>query len=167
MTIYTCSKTSYITFNTINLNIYITNLSIDCIVDLFVVFIDFYIDVFINFVNDCCVISRNLSIDILIYFVKDCSIVSFNLVIDSRFDVSDSSTNFAVQFSNSFCILVDSSFVIANQCTVFDSDCTSYIDVFFVLVNTFSKTVQVTFNAVNFNIYIVDCCCIVRNICSI
>ena len=118
MTIYTTFKAIQITFNAINLNIYITNLSIDCIVDLFVVFIDFYIDVFINFVNDCCVISSNLSIDILIYFVKNCSIVSFNLVIDSRFDVSDSSTNFAVQCFDSFCILVDSSCIVSNICSI-------------------------------------------------
>ena len=172
MTIYTCSKTSYITFNAINLNIYITNLSIDCVVDLLIVFIDFHINVFINFVNDCCVIfidcisnvlvnysviSSNLSINILIYFIKDCSVVSFNLVINSRFDVSNSSANFTVQCFDCFCIFVDSSFVIANELTVFDSNCTSYIDVFFVLIYTFSKTIQVTFKAINFNTYIVDC----------
>ena len=182
MTIYTTFKAIQITFNAINLNIYITNLSIDCVVDLLIVFIDFHINVFINFVNDCCVIfidcisnvlvnysviSSNLSINILIYFIKDCSIISFNLVINSRFDISDSSSNFTVQFSNSFCILVDSSFVIANQCTVFDSNCTSYIDIFFVLIYTFSKTIQVTFNAVNFYIYIVNRSCIISNICSI
>ena len=182
MTIYTCSKASYITFNAINLNIYITNLSIDCVVDLLIVFIDFHINVFINFVNDCCVIfidcisnvlvnysviSSNLSINILIYFIKDCSIISFNLVINSRFDVSNSSANFTVQCFDCFCIFVDSSFVIANELTVFDSNCTSYIDVFFVLIYTFCKTIQVTFNAINFYIYIVNSCSVISNICSV
>ena len=41
MTIYASFKTCYITFNAINLNIYITNLRINCVVNLFVVFIDF------------------------------------------------------------------------------------------------------------------------------
>ena len=125
MTIYTCSKTSYITFNTINFNIYI----VDCIVDCFVVFSDF--------------------------------------VINSSFDIFNCSTNFTVQCFNSFCILIDSDFVITDEFTVFDSNCTSYINIFFVLVNTFSKTIQITFNAINFNIYIVDCRCIISNICSI
>ena len=98
MTIYTCSKTSYITFNAINLNIYIANFFVDCIVDLSVIFIDLYINIFINFVNDCSVISIDFSVNVLIYFINDCcviaidfiinilvdnSVVSFNLIIDS------------------------------------------------------------------------------------
>ena len=83
MTVYTTFKAIQITFNTINLNIYITNFFVDCIVNLCVIFIDFHINVFIHFVNDCCVVSIDLSINIVIYFIDNSSIVSFNLIIDS------------------------------------------------------------------------------------
>ena len=126
MTIYATFKAIQVAFNTINLNIYFTNLSIDCIVDLFVIFVDFYIDVFVNLIKDCCVIFIDFNIDIFINFIKNCSIVvsdcsidiisnhcivSFNLSIDCIFHISDCSANLAFQF-------LDIIFVSTNTCGV-------------------------------------------------
>ena len=91
MTIYASFKTCYITFNAINLNIYITNLRINCVVNLFVVFIDFYINIFINLVKNCSVIFSNLVIDRLI----NNYIIFINFVSNSVFDICDLSTNMA------------------------------------------------------------------------
>ena len=91
MTVYAFFKARYITFNAINLNIYITNLRIDCVVNLFVVFIDFYINIFINLVKNCSVIFSNLVIDRLI----NNYIIFINFVSNSVFDICDLSTNMA------------------------------------------------------------------------
>ena len=91
MTVYAFFKARYITFNAINLNIYITNLRIDCVVNLFVVFIDFYINVFINLIKNCSVIFCNLVIDRLI----NNYIIFINFVSNSVFDICDLSTNMA------------------------------------------------------------------------
>ena len=89
MTVYAFFKARYITFNAINLNIYITNLRIDCVVNLFVVFIDFYINIFINLVKNCSVIFSNLIIDRLI----NNYIIFIDFVSNSVFDICDLSTN--------------------------------------------------------------------------
>ena len=89
MTVYASFKARYITFNAINLNIYITNLRIDCVVNLFVVFIDFYINIFINLVKNCSIIFSNLIIDRLI----NNYIIFINFVSNSIFDICDLSTN--------------------------------------------------------------------------
>ena len=91
MTVYAFFKARYITFNAINLNIYITNLRIDCVVNLFVVFIDFYINIFINLVKNCSVIFSNLVIDRLI----NNYIIFINFVSNSVFDICNLSTNMA------------------------------------------------------------------------
>ena len=91
MTVYAFFKARYITFNAINLNIYITNLRINCVVNLFVVFIDFYINIFINLVKNCSVIFSNLVIDRLI----NNYIIFINFVSNSVFDICDLSTNMA------------------------------------------------------------------------
>ena len=103
MTIYATFKAIQVAFNTINLNIYFTNLSIDCIVDLFVIFVDFYIDVLI----DNSVVISDCSFDI----ISNHCVIGFNLSIDCIFHISDCCANLTFQF-------LDIIFVSTNTCRV-------------------------------------------------
>ena len=137
MTIYATFKAIQVAFNAINLNVHFTNLSIDCIVDLFVIFVDFYIDVFINFIKNCSIVVSNSSFNIIIDYciviidscfdvlidnsvvISDCSVdiisnhcvIGFNLSIDCIFHISDCCANLTFQF-------LDIIFVSTNTCRV-------------------------------------------------
>ena len=114
MAIYACFKARYIAFHTINLNIYFTNLSINCVVDLFIIFIDFYINILINLVKNCGIVCINLSIDRLI----NNYIIFINFVSNSIFDICNLSTNMAFQIIDRFCISIDISAVSCNVCSI-------------------------------------------------
>ena len=176
MTIYATFQAFYITFNTVNFYIYIVNscsvISNVCSVVCNVCSI--FSDTF-TIVSNCHYVSLNVcSIrsdvsSIIFYFTIDISNLIFNII-----DYSRGFTYLTFQFINSFCIninicsvICNSYFVVANEFTIFKSNCASYVDVFSVLIDFSSKIFQVAFNAINFYIYIVDCCYIVSNISSV
>ena len=182
MTVYTFSKTCYITFNTINFYIYIVNsccilcniscisinfyiccintfaiiydslcinsdiLSIVCNVSSIVFYLNIrFVDAFAIIYNSLCVYSDVLSIicnvsSIIFYLTIDISNLSFNIVDNCR-----GLTYFAFQFINSFSVDIDilsivfnSYLVVADKLTVFKSNCTSYINIFCILIYPFS-----------------------------
>ena len=161
MTIYTFFKTCYITFNTINfyidiiditfnavyLNIYIVN---SCCIVCNVSCISIYfhiccINTFAIIYDSLCINSDVLSIvcdvsSVVFYLTIDISDLSFNIVDNCR-----GLTYFAFQFINSFSVDIDilsvvfnSYLVITDKLTVFKGNCTSYINIFCILIYAFS-----------------------------
>ena len=175
MTIYACFKTCYITFNTINFNIYVVNsccivCNVSCIsiyfhiccINTFAIIYDslciysdvlsiiFYlnicfVDAFTIIYNSLCVYSDVLSIvcdvsNVIFYLTIDISDLSFNIVNNCR-----GLTYFAFQFINSFSVDIDilsvvfnSYLVITDKLTIFKGNCTSYINIFCILIYPFS-----------------------------
>ena len=161
MTIYAIFKTCYITFNTINfyidiiditfntvyLNIYVVN---SCCIVCNVSCISIYfhiccINTFAIIYDSLCINSDVLSIvcdvsSVVFYLTIDISDLSFNIVDNCR-----GLTYFAFQFINSFSVDIDilsvvfnSYLVITDKLTVFKGNCTSYINIFCILIYAFS-----------------------------
>ena len=161
MSIYAIFKPCYITFNTINfyidiiditfntvyLNIYVVN---SCCIVCNVSCISIYfhiccINTFAIIYDSLCINSDVLSIvcdvsSVVFYLTIDISDLSFNIVDNCR-----GLTYFAFQFINSFSIDIDilsvvfnSYLVITNKLTVFKGNCTSYINIFCILIYPFS-----------------------------
>ena len=123
MTIYAIFKTCYITFNTINFYIDIIDITFNTV----------YLNIYV--VNSCCLVC-NVSC-ISIYFHICC----INNIVDNCRGL----TYFAFQFINSFSVDIDilsvvfnSYLVITDKLTVFKGNCTSYINIFCILIYAFS-----------------------------
>ena len=161
MTIYAIFKTCYITFNTINfyidiiditfntvyLNIYVVNsCCIVCNVSCIIIYFHICcINTFAIIYDSLCINSDVLSIvcdvsSVVFYLTIDISDLSFNIVDNCR-----GLTYFAFQFINSFSVNIDilsvvfnSYLVITDKLTVFKGNCTSYINIFCILIYPFS-----------------------------